>query len=373
MRRTSSAPVIALTGDVGTCRADAASMFRYVSPTLRECAIGFCQLEPVLTRRGDAVPQSRLAMRAPPESAVAIRDAGFHVVSCAGNHCMDYGVVGLRDTLDALTAAGLNALGVGEDIVAARRPVFTSANGVRIAFLAYSSILPMNFWADEHRAGCAPLRAWTQYEQVEHDQPGTPARVHTFAHRADMAAMSADIAAARTQADHVIVSMHWGVHFVPGELAAYQRELAHAAIDAGASLIVGHHPHLLKAIEVYRGKPIFYSLGNFALDPPTAFSSDVRDSKGFQEIEKLASGWDKEKLLPPDTFLSLLVRCQLTRTSIETVELLPVQINNACEPTLPAVGTKEFDKIVEYLDWTCESRSLPVPYSRQNNALRLQL
>jgi hypothetical protein len=373
MRRTSSAPVIALTGDVGTCRADAASMFRYVSPTLRDCAIGFCQLEPVLTRRGDAVPQSRLAMRAPPESAVAIRDAGFHVVSCAGNHCMDYGVVGLRDTLDALTVAGLNAVGVGGDIGAARRPVFTNADGVRIAFLAYSSILPMNFWADEHRAGCAPLRAWTQHEQIEHDQPGTPARVHTVAHRADMAAMSADIAAARTQADHVIVSMHCGVHFVPGELAAYQRELAHAAIDAGASLIVGHHPHLLKAIEVYRGKPIFYSLGNFALDPPTAFAADVRGSKGFQEIEKLARGWDKEKLLPPDTFLSLLVRCQLTRTSIETVELLPVHINDACEPTLPAAGTMEFDKIVEYLDWTCESQSLPVSYRMHGGRLLVDI
>src|SRR5688572_2051453 len=149
MRRTSFAPVVALTGDVGTCRADAASMFRFVSPTLRECAIGFCQLEPVLTRRGEAVPQSRLAMRAPPESAVAIRDAGFQVVSCAGNHCMDYGVVGLRDTIDALGTAGLHATGVGEDIAAARRPVFVNADGVRIAFLAYSSILPMNFSADE--------------------------------------------------------------------------------------------------------------------------------------------------------------------------------------------------------------------------------
>lgn len=372
MRRTSSA-TIALAGDVGTRRADAASMFSHVTPVVRECDIGLCQLEPVLTSRGECVPQARLAMRAPPESAVAIRDAGFTVVSCAGNHCMDYGATGLRDTIDVLAAAGLNPVGVGENISTARRAVVAESNGVRIAFLAYSSILPMNYHADTHRAGCAPLRAWTSYEQVEHDQPGTPARVHSFANREDLVSMAADIAAARAQADHVIVSLHWGIHFVAGELAAYQRECAHAAIDAGASLIVGHHPHVLKAIEVYRGKPILYSLGNFALDPPTAFASDVRDSKGFQEIEKLATGWDKETLLPPDTFLSLLIRCQLTRTRIQAVELLPVHINAECEPTLPAADTAEFAKIVEYLDWTCVSQSLPVPYSRQGNALLLQL
>jgi hypothetical protein len=372
MHRTTSA-VIALTGDVGTCHGNAASMFQHVQTTLHACDIGFCQLEPVLTRRGEAVPQARLPMRAPPESALAIRGAGFTVVSCAGNHCMDFGATGLRDTLDALTAAGVRCLGAGENIAAARNPVITELGDVRTAFLAYSSILPMNCWADERRAGCAPLRAWTRYEQIEHDQPGTPARVQSFVNRDDLAAMCADIASAREQADHVIVSMHWGLHFVPGELAEYQREYAYAAIDAGATLIVGHHPHVLKGIEIYCGKPIFYSLGNFALDPPTAFASDLRDSKGFKEIEKLASGWDKEKLLPPDTFLSALVRCQLTKTGIEAVKLLPVHINAACEPTLPSAESAEFAKIVEYLDWTCRSQSLPVPYSRQGSALLLQL
>src|SRR5690349_12032057 len=109
MRRTSSTS-IALTGDVGPCRADAASMFRHVAAAVRDCDLGFCQLEPVLTRRGEAVPQARLPVRAPPESASAIRDAGFTHVSCAGNHCMDFGSTGLRDTVDALSAAGLRAV-----------------------------------------------------------------------------------------------------------------------------------------------------------------------------------------------------------------------------------------------------------------------
>jgi len=347
-------------------------MFAGVRSVLRNCDVGFCQLEPVLTERGEPLPQARLAMRAPPQSAFALRDAGFHVVSCAGNHCMDFGAVGLRDTLDALQSAGLHAIGVGKDIVSARRPTIVDANGVQVAFLAYSSILPMNYWAGEHRPGCAPLRAWTQYEQIEHDRPGTPARVHTFAHGDDLAAVCDDVREARKHADHVIVSMHWGVHFVPGELAAYQREMAYAAVDAGASMIVGHHPHVLKAVEVYRGKPIFYSLGNFALDPPGAFAPDVRQSKGFRDIEKLARGWDATNMLPPDSYHSLLVRCRLSETSVDSVELLPVHINADCEPTLPTADDPAFAKIVEYLNWACTSQGLPIPYAQQKNQLNVR-
>jgi poly-gamma-glutamate synthesis protein (capsule biosynthesis protein) len=362
---------LALAGDVGPCRANAASMFDHVRPLLQTADIGFCQLEPVLTRRGEPMPQARLAMRTAPESAVAMKDAGFHVVSFASNHCLDYGQVGLTDTVEALTGAGLQIVGAGENLSAARKPIIIDKHGVRTAFLAYCSILPIGYWAEKHRGGCAPLRAWTLHEQIEHDQPGTPARVHSFANQDDLAAMTADVAAARHMADHVVVSMHWGIHFVPGDLAQYQRELAHAAIDAGASMVVGHHPHVLKGIEIYRGRMIFYSLGNFALESPMAFASNLRQSKGFREIESLTQGWDPERLLPPDTLLSLLVRCELTRTSIDA-ELVPILINDACEPTLPKFDA-EFAKIVDYLNWTCVSQSLPNPYTVSGTRLLMNL
>jgi poly-gamma-glutamate synthesis protein (capsule biosynthesis protein) len=88
------------------------------------------------------------------------------------------------------------------------------------------------------------MRALTLYEQIEHDQPGTPARAITHAHRGDLAALLADIRAAREQADLVFVSVHWGIHMVEGVIADYQREVAHAAVEAGAHTILGHHPHL---------------------------------------------------------------------------------------------------------------------------------
>src|SRR6185369_12708651 len=140
------------------------------------------------------------------------------------------------------------------------------ADGTTVAFLAYSSILPQAYWADERRPGCAPMRAFTVYEQIEHDQPGTPARIHTYPHRDDLAALEADIRSAKARADLVFVSLHWGIHFVRAAIADYQRDIARAAIAAGAAAILGGHAHILKGCEIIEGKPVFHSLCNFATD-----------------------------------------------------------------------------------------------------------
>lgn len=87
----------------------------------------------------------------------------------------------------------------------------------------YSSILPLGYWAEKNKPGCAPIRGFTLYEQVEHDQPGTPARIHSFAHEGDRAAMIEDIKRLKTQVDMVMVSMHWGIHFREAEIAMYQK------------------------------------------------------------------------------------------------------------------------------------------------------
>ena len=128
-------------------------------------------------------------------------------------------------------------LGAGADIAAARRPALVEVAGTRVAFLAYSSILPAGYWAEHDRPGCAPMRALTLYQQVEVDQPGTPARIHTYPDRADLKALRTDVRRARQEADFVVVSIHWGIHFVPSEIADYQRDVAYAAIDDGAGAV----------------------------------------------------------------------------------------------------------------------------------------
>jgi poly-gamma-glutamate capsule biosynthesis protein CapA/YwtB (metallophosphatase superfamily) len=210
--------------------------FEYVRPLLHQAQIVFGNLEGPLTDRGTPVPHKQYVFRSPPEKvAPALARAGFNVMSLANNHSMDYGVAGLADTRAALQGNGIAPVGAGNDLAEARAPVYMKAGGATVAFLAYSLTFPEEFWA-------APGR------------PGT-----AFGHEA---AVRADVAAARRKADVVIVSFHWGQEGAT-ELRDYQVQLAHAAIEAGAAVVLGHHPHVLQAVEHYQGGVILYSLGNF--------------------------------------------------------------------------------------------------------------
>src|SRR5262249_34492579 len=140
--------LICAVGDIAPDRPDPRQCFDLVRTRLREADIAFCQLEVNLTTRGVRLPQARHTMRGNPAIAPALRDAGFSVVSFAGNHCVDWGAVAFEDTIDHLRTADLDVVGVGANIEEAREPVIVRKHGVRVAFLAYSSILPQGYWAD---------------------------------------------------------------------------------------------------------------------------------------------------------------------------------------------------------------------------------
>jgi poly-gamma-glutamate synthesis protein (capsule biosynthesis protein) len=347
----SSAITLLATGDVAPRRADPASMFARVRKTLNSGDVVFGQLETTISDRGAALPQAKLAMRTDPAVAMAIRDAGYNVVSFAGNHCMDWGQSAFFDTLDHIASAGLHLCGAGADIEAARRPVTIDSHGTKIAFLAYSSILPMGYWAESRRPGCAPMRALTTYTQIETDQPGTPAHIDTWAHREDLEALRADIRIAKSKADIVAVSMHWGIHFVPSEIATYQREVAHAAIDAGADVILGHHPHILKGIEFYKERPIFYSLANFAIEQPQAFDPTILQTASFKHLMSLNPGMDPTQMFvcPPDSRKSIIAKLTIDDKRLTRVAFLPVDINDASEPETLAPTDPRFAAVLEYI------------------------
>lgn len=360
-------------GDVAPDREDPRECFALARDRLRQADIGFCQLECNLTTRGIRMPQARHTHRGPVASASAIKDAGIDIVSFAGNHCMDWGPEGLADTIENLRAAGLDIVGVGADIEHARAPVIREVNDVRIAILAYSSILPEGYWATESRPGCAPLRAHTLYEQIETDQPGTPARIHTWAHEQDLRDLTGDIEAARSHADLVIVSLHWGIHFVPAVLADYQREVAKAAIDAGAGLILGHHAHVLKGIEYYRGRAIFYSLSNFAVD--LRMTPEHAASAGFREIQALSPDWEPDFVslynFPPDSRMTGIVRIRIESTGDYETFFLPAYINDNAQAEILNPADHRFSRVADYLRWCCENQSLNAELTADGESLRV--
>jgi poly-gamma-glutamate synthesis protein (capsule biosynthesis protein) len=203
---------------------------------LRQGDIVIGNLESPLASSGVEFTGKKFRFKADPKATLALRNAGFTHLSLANNHSLDFGAEGLKKTLAALDANSIIYAGAGLNLAAARKASLTTVNGVKVAFLSYSMTYPEEFFAGKETAGTAPGYA---------------------------PLFTADIATAKKSADCVIVSFHWGGE---GEdkPKPYQVSAAHKAVDAGADIIIGHHPHVLQGVERYNNGVIFYSLGNFA-------------------------------------------------------------------------------------------------------------
>lgn len=360
-------------GDVGARRDDLASMFAPVASALGAAPVVFGQLETTVSDRGAIVPNARLAMRAPSALAPALAEAGFTMMSFAGNHCLDWGYDAFEDTQRLMADAGVLLAGAGSDLARARRAVIQEQDGVRVAMIAANSILPEGYAARVDKPGCAPLRAHTFYEQIEHDQPGTPAHIRSHADRADLEALLASIRATRAEADIVLVSLHWGIHMVRGTLAEYQIEVAHAAIDAGADAILGHHPHLMKGIGFHRGKPIFYSLGNFAIEQPHVWDPAIVETASFRHLVSLNPDWtlDATYMLPEETRITGIVRLVVRDGGISEVRFRPCWIGDDSAPQPLVASDPLFARVREYLVEVTATEGLATDIATDGDELML--
>jgi poly-gamma-glutamate synthesis protein (capsule biosynthesis protein) len=347
-------------GDVAPDRG--AEHFDRVAEVLRAADITFGQLEVPLSNRGERQlfaglggPRWDGPLMDPAAGAKVLADAGFDVMSFAGNHTMDRSEESLFDTLDATAAAGVRLVGAGATLADARSPVVLDRGGTTVGFLAYCSVLPPGYAAGPQKSGVAPLRARTWYEQVDW-QPGTRPRVHTTTYSDDLAAMVDDVTRLRAGVDVLVVSVHWGVHFEPATIAGYQREIGHAAVDAGADLIVGHHAHIAKGVEVYRGKAIVYSLNNFVLRP--------RGDDGE---------WLSDANAPSDQQRTLVLRCVVRDGRIARVAFLPCWIGADARPELLTADDPRADAVFDYVRWASDKAGLPVSFTRDGDELVVDL
>lgn len=210
--------------------------FARVMPLLGGTDLLLGNFEGTFTERGVALDKT-YTFRAPPDRVASLAGAHFSAVSLGNNHVGDFGRESVEDTLAALQGANIGAAGAGLDAAAAHRPLVLHGPQGSIALLSYSGVGDSAF-ADGARAGVA---------------------------RAAIEGMRADVAAARPLADFVVVALHAGIEY-SREPTAFQRDFDRAAIDAGARLVIGHHPHVLQGWERYHDGLILYSLGNFVFD-----------------------------------------------------------------------------------------------------------
>ncbi len=345
-------------GDIVVDREEPESMYAFAAPILRQADITFGQLESTITDKpGFLMCGGWGPRRCAPENIKALTSAGFNVISFASNNCMDWGPECFLDTIDRLRQNGVDVIGAGKDIAAARKPAILNVKGNRVGFLGYNSIVIKGYEAGPKKPGCAPVRAWTHYDQVDAEQPGTPPVIISRPYVEDLEAMVQDIKKLKSQVDVVAVSFHWGIHFAPKTIAMYQPELAHAAIDAGADIILGHHPHILKGVEVYKGKVILYSMNMFGFD--------VVD---FPDVERLAASqklynYEPDPEYPlypfhPEAKMTILVKCLISGKQIQKVSFLPALINKQNQPEIVTKERKDFGKIVGYIEEITKDQAL---------------
>lgn len=335
-------------GDVGPIHEPMAAYSELAKATLAAADIRFGQCERVYSERGALQLHSGGAhSRVKPHFASVFTDCGFDVVSVASNHAMDWGADALLDTIALLEQKGIKTIGAGRNLAEARRPAMVHKNGVRVAFLAYCSILNEGYAATPNKAGVAPLRAHTYYESMDY-QPGVPPRVVTVPYEEDLAGMVSDIAAAKANADAVVVSLHWGIHFIPKLIADYQPAAAKAAFAAGADLILGHHAHTPKAIGVHGGKTCFYSLSNFIM---SSTSKTPEAGAAFEKKYGVKLDPDYPHLAyGEDAKRSLIAKAVIGKTGVKKTSFFPVLIDKQLRPEVLTRGDARFDDAVRFMD-----------------------
>ncbi len=227
--------------------------FEAVRPLLRRAAIASANLEAPFARNARRAKRT-YSYRVSPRLACSLARAGIGVVTLANNHLLDCGREGALETLDALERAGVAPMGAGVDKVAAHAPVIRQAGRWRVGLLGY-------YW----NRRCAAT------ETLPGSAVGNPE------------SLQADLRALRGRADRIVVNFHWGAPYVR-EPSPEDRALARFAVDCGADAVIGHHPHVVQPFEVYRARPIFYSVGNLMLGSGNSRAEGMLVGLRFEEL-----------------------------------------------------------------------------------------
>jgi poly-gamma-glutamate synthesis protein (capsule biosynthesis protein) len=276
--------ILVFLGDVAPGRSMEAQLARYgpahpwagIDPLLRDADLAAANLECVLTTQGKPMDKSYL-IRAHPRWGQTLVAAGLDLVTLGNNHALDFGLAGLDETLHSLEAVGISTIGAGPSQEIAHSPELFDLNGVRVAVLGYAAAR----WNGSVDVPSTDRLAW-----------------------AHPAAVQADVRAVRAGADLVVVLLHAGTEYATAP-SSDQVAVAHAAVDAGADLVVGHHPHVTQTVEQYRDGLIVYSLGDALFDIPR-----------------------------PAAMRGDLLRIHATRDGLVQAELWPFWIQDAIRPRL---------------------------------------
>ncbi|MBT3908012.1 MAG: CapA family protein [Rhodospirillaceae bacterium] len=256
-----------LTGDMNfKAVTDPTVPFRHMAPIVQKADVLFGNLECCFFDKPGHNPAEREGFYAPPISAEALVNAGFDAIGHANN--VTFGEEPILATIARLDELGIKHTGAGKNAEEAAKPAVVEKDGARFGFMQRTSAYwPKNQEAQKTAAGVAVLKAHTAYRPHLDDKapnrPGVAPDVITWVDPDYLSAYRDQISALAADVDVAVASHHWGLK---EDVLAYQKEIAHTAIDSGAKIVMGHGPHMPLGVEIYKDRPVFYGMGNFSFD-----------------------------------------------------------------------------------------------------------
>lgn len=317
---------------------------------------------PVEAHLNDDVEGDDLFTPGDPEAIRLKARKGFNVLSFANNHCLHAGYRAFLRSMDVMREVGIAPVGAGRNLAEALQPVYLQSNGVTIAFVGCTSALLPGTQAGRRTPGVAPLRRHSYFRQPNWSDWGLAPQVGTLVDRDDLAAVCASIRTAREKADIVVLSVHWGLLEERVAIADYQREAAHAFIDHGADLILGHGTLVTKGIEVYQGKVIFYSLGKFLMKGPRPAGNRPIGVKA--EASKEGS-----RDIAQEKRKGLAARVDIENGRISRVAFTPTFADEASRPSFLQASDPMFTEIADDLRVITAAAGLPATFTPSDDRI----
>jgi poly-gamma-glutamate capsule biosynthesis protein CapA/YwtB (metallophosphatase superfamily) len=359
VRQSPSIASIVFTGDVVLDVPGPDHWLAGIAPALQAADLAIGHLEVPHTHSRVELAGDVPAPGSDPAHLAALPRAGFSAMTLAGNHIADCGAEGIADTIDALDSLNLAHAGAGANLDSARKPLLLDTpDGRRLGVLSYNCVGPAAAWATQERAGCAFLPVATA------DGAALTPSARLSAPLPETALwLRQDIAQLRAQVALVVVALHKGTVHTPAVIEPYEHALARLAIDAGADIVIGHHAHIVRGIEFYRGKPIFHGLGNgcvvtHALAPDQAHPARA----SWAQRRKQLFGFEPDPayvLAPfhPEAINAFLARVHWQADGSLVCGIVPVTVDPPGRPRIAEPA--EAQRICDYLQRITRDAGLP--------------
>ncbi|WP_156393284.1 CapA family protein [Burkholderia sp. Leaf177] len=350
----------AAVGDVLINRENPRDAFFGSKDLLERFDLVFGNCEGAFTDCPHFAPSAGLRVYSAKANGMGLAEAGFNVMGLANNHILDAGYEGLADTLELLHSQGIKTVGVGANLAEARTPTIVERDGVKVGFLAFASVYPTGYEARASVPGLAAMRVHSFVASLNHQDPGVPPEVRTIPYPEDVELLKSLIMDLRTKVDVVVVSHHWG-QFRPVYLTEYERVLAHASVEAGADIVLGHHHHFLRGVEIYMGKPIYYGLGHFVFD---TFGIEMTGYLRKEMGEYAIYPRDGYPLLPfhPDARMTLVASFDFDGKVMKSFGFFPCLINQQNHAIPFLAGDQQAQEVIDYVSKITDEVSLKTLY-----------